>query len=140
MKSSHPIGQEPNGLIPFSQVIAAVEKERSMIPFVNEPFGPGKRFGEGSFEVRTLGVLGLPQYEIKRHFAKCADRSFHVAGLAGRSAINKIPKRAGFNANPLPTPVNALGVQGAQSGVFLQLEQWVIGQKEQLSIVADGIR
>ena len=50
MKSSHPIGQEPNGLIPFSQIIAAVEKERSMIPFVNEPFGPGKRFGEGAFE------------------------------------------------------------------------------------------
>src|SRR5439155_17365388 len=55
--ASHPIGQQPDRLIAFGQIVAAVEQEGCVVPFVNEAFRPALRFGARWVERGAEGVL-----------------------------------------------------------------------------------
>src|SRR2546422_6097498 len=82
--------------------------------------------------------MRFPEDEVQGDFPQGLDGDFHVARLARRGAINKIPKRAALDPLEIPGALEAGGIEGAKARIALQLQQWIVRQKQQLIVVSDA--
>src|SRR5207244_12857380 len=79
MPPSHPVGQQPHGLISFAHITAAIEVERIAVPVVNHSIRPRQRLSMCDSEIDAMRVVHSPMNEIQRNFAQRLHGCFDIA-------------------------------------------------------------